>query len=333
MKTPSNISLPPGVRDILPDEAERVARVTEAAGAAFRSAGFRRVVTPLLEYMDVLATGLGKELQDRTLKFIEPSSGSVMAVRPDITPQVARLVASHLRDAPLPLKLYYIENVLRCLDGGGGGGEGNAGCRELLQAGVELITEESSPEADAEMVTLAIETLKKAGVEDFKVDLGDVGFVRTVIDGLKVPNALREKITKAVGVKDTPALEALLKDTRGVSAKDKDLLLALTTLYGGDEVIEEALGFGVATGELQRLKKTVDEIRNLGYGEYITVDLGEVRGFDYYTGVIFEGFAPGFGKPLLGGGRYDTLLEKYGLKARSTGFAIDIENVVTILEK
>ena len=327
MKTPSTISLPPGVRDILPDEAERVARVTDAAGVAFCSAGFRRVVTPLIEYMDVLETGLGKELKDRTLKFIEPSSGSVMAVRPDITPQVARLVASHLRDAPLPQKLYYIENVLRCQEEGGGG------CRELLQAGVELITEDSSSEADAEVVTLAIETLKKTGVEDFKVDLGDVGFVRAVLDGLKVPNELREKITKAVGVKDTPALEALLKDTKGVSAKDKDLLLALTTLYGGDEVIEEALGFGVATGELKRLKKTVDEVRRRGYGEYITVDLGEVRGFDYYTGIIFEGFAPGFGKPLLGGGRYDTLLEKYGLKARSTGFALDIENVVTILEQ
>jgi ATP phosphoribosyltransferase regulatory subunit len=327
------ISLPEGVRDILPEEALKITSIERAVTSAFEAKGFKRIVTPLLEYVETLSQGLSSELRDSLIKFIEPSTGKVMAVRPDITPQIARVVATKMRDYPLPLRIYYNENVLRVAEGS----EGKS--TEILQAGAEIISKEATAEVDAEVLTLAIESLKAAGVKDFKVDIGDVGFIRSILNGLNISQGESEKIQKAIGIKDKTGLEKII-ETLGenkVNSDDKTLLLELTTFYGEDEVIDKALklissrGDSEAKDKLQHLSKVVELIKDSGLSEFITVDLGEVRGFDYYTGIIFEGFAKGYGKPLLGGGRYDTLLEKYGSTGKSTGFALDVENIVAAL--
>jgi ATP phosphoribosyltransferase regulatory subunit len=331
MKSPSTISLPQGVRDILPEEAERICKVESAILSVFSRFGFKRVITPLLEYVDVLSLGMGKGLKERVFKFIDPSTGKVVALRPDITPQIARMVATRMRDYPLPQKLCYNENVLRYHDARGGKS------REILQIGAEYISTEPSPEIDAGMIITAIEGLKKAGVRDFKIDIGDVGFVRTVLERLRVSESERKLIKDAVEVKDNSGLEAILAGLKKkVDMRDKKLLLALPTFYGEAEVIEKARALSTdnaTKGALENVKAVLAIITRKGYKESVTVDLGEVRGFDYYTGIIFEGFASGIGKPILGGGRYDTLLEKYGYRASSTGFAYDVENIVTVLER
>jgi ATP phosphoribosyltransferase regulatory subunit len=331
MKSPSTISLPQGVRDILPEEAERICKVESAILSVFSRFGFKRVITPLLEYVDVLSLGMGKGLKEKVFKFIDPSTGKVVALRPDITPQIARMVATRMRDYPLPQKLCYNENVLRYHDARGGKS------REILQIGAEYISTEPSPEIDAGMIITAIEGLKKAGVRDFKIDIGDVGFVRTVLERLRVSESERKLIKDAVEVKDNSGLEAILAGLKKkVDMRDKKLLLALPTFYGEAEVIEKARALSTdnaTKGALENVKAVLAIITRKGYKESVTVDLGEVRGFDYYTGIIFEGFASGIGKPILGGGRYDTLLEKYGYRASSTGFAYDVENIVTVLER
>jgi ATP phosphoribosyltransferase regulatory subunit len=330
MKVPSAISLPQGVRDILPEEAEKICKVESAILSVFAEFGFKRVITPLLEYVDVLSLGMGKGLKERVFKFIDPSTGRVVALRPDITPQIARMVATRMRDYPLPQKLCYNENVLRYHDPRGGKS------REILQIGAEYISSELSPGIDAEMIIMAFEALKKAGVKDFKIDIGDVGFVRTALERLRVSESVKKKIKEAIEVKDSSGLEAILAGLgKKVESADKRLLLALPTFYGEAEVIEKAkaLSTDSATKEaLENVKAVLDIITRKGYKESVTVDLGEVRGFDYYTGIIFEGFASGIGKPILGGGRYDTLLEKYGYRSSSTGFAFDIEVIVSALE-
>jgi ATP phosphoribosyltransferase regulatory subunit len=331
MKSPSTISLPQGVRDILPEEAERICKVESAILSVFSRFGFKRVITPLLEYVDVLSLGMGKGLKEKVFKFIDPSTGKVVALRPDITPQIARMVATRMRDYPLPQKLCYNENVLRYHDARGGKS------REILQIGAEYISTEPSPEIDAGMIITAIEGLKKAGVRDFKIDIGDVGFVRTVLERLRVSESERKLIKDAVEVKDNSGLEAILAGLKKkVDMRDKKLLLALPTFYGEAEVIEKARALSTdnaTKGALENVKAVLAIITRKGYKESVTVDLGEVRGFDYYTGIIFEGFASGIGKPILGGGRYDTLLEKYGYRASSTGFAYDVENIVTVLKR
>lgn len=331
MKVPPSISLPQGVRDILPEEAEKICNVESAILKVFAGYGFKRVITPLLEYVDVLSLGMGRGLKDKVFKFIDPSTGRVVALRPDITPQIARMAATRMRDYPLPQKLCYNENVLRHLDPGSGT------TREIQQTGAEYISSEPSPEIDAEMIVMAIEALKAAGVKEFKIDIGDVGFVRTVFERLGVSESERKRIKEAVEIKDTSGLEALIEGLKGkVKDEDKKLLLALPGFYGEAEVIEKARTLSTDAETKKALENTgavLEIIAGKGYKENVTVDLGEVRGFDYYTGIIFEGFAQGIGKPILGGGRYDTLLEKYGYRSSSTGFAFDVENIVSVLER
>jgi ATP phosphoribosyltransferase regulatory subunit len=331
MKIPPTISLPQGVRDILPEEAEKICKVETTILSVFARYGFKRVITPLLEYVDILSLGMGRELKDKVLKFIDPSTGRVVALRPDITPQIARMAATRMRDYPLPQKLCYNENVLRYQEPKDGKS------REILQIGAEYISKEPSPGIDAEMVIMAIEGLKKAGVRDFKIDIGDVGFVRTLLNRLRVSESERKRIKDAVEIKDTPGLKAILTGLGSkIDEADKKLLVALPSFYGEAEVIEKAKALsaeGATKTALENVKAVIEIITAKGYKESVTVDLGEVRGFDYYTGIIFEGFASGIGKPILGGGRYDTLLEKYGFRASSTGFAFDVDNIVSVLER
>ena len=322
MKTPPVISLPQGVRDILPEESARISSIEETILGVFSTYGFERVITPMLEYLDVLSLGLDKNLKDKVVKFIEPATGKVVCMRPDITPQIARVAATRMKETPRPLKLCYNESVIR-LDTAG-----SSKTIEILQLGAEYLSEDPSPEIDAEMVIMALESFKALGIKDYKIDLGDVSFIKAVLKRLKLSNEERTTIKNAIGIKDTSGLEAAL-DQMGESIPDdsRELLIALTTLYGEDEVIEKALKFsGInnsAKTALKNLKILLKIIEEKGYKDFVTIDLGEVRGFDYYTGIIFEGFAKGVGKPVLYGGRYDNLHELYGQPSASTGFAFD----------
>jgi len=325
------ISLPQGVRDILPDEAKKIGAVESRILSVFEAHGFKKVITPLLEYVEVLSLGMGENLKDRVLKFIDPSTGKVVAIRPDITPQIARMVATRMRDFALPLKLCYNENVLRYQDPRGGKS------REVLQIGAEYISGKAEPQADAEMIIMAIEALKKLGVKSFKIDIGDVGFLRAILNRLSVTEEARMVIKETIAIKDTSGLDSVLAALgASIGERDRKLLLNLTTFYGEDEVIEKALSFSDdsdARASLNHLQRVVGIIAENGLNAFVTIDLGEFRGFDYYTGIIFEGFAVGVGKPILSGGRYDTLLERYGYRCAATGFAFDMENIVSALER
>lgn len=325
------ISLPQGVRDILPEETKKISAVESSVLQVFERYGFARIITPLLEYVETLSLGMGESLKDRVLKFIDPSTGAVVAIRPDITPQIARVVATRMRDYPLPLRLCYNENVLRYHESRDGKS------REVLQLGAEFISERQTPEADAEMICMAVESLLALGLKSFKIDIGDVGFLRAILERLDVAQPDRERIKQAIAIKDSSGLEAILAGIgKRITADERRLLLNLTTFYGEEEVIKKAASF--TTGDetaaaLANLERVIGIITAKGFKDFITIDLGEVRGFDYYTGVIFEGFASGIGKAILSGGRYDTLPAKYGYPVAATGFAFDVENIVVALDR
>ena len=328
MATPT-ISLPQGVRDILPEEAARIGAAEAGILSVFEKHGFKKIVTPLLEYVDVLSLGMGANLKDRVLKFIDPSTGRVVAIRPDITPQIARVAATRMRDHELPLKLCYNESVLRYQEARDGKS------REVLQIGAEYISEKASASIDAEMIIISIEALEVIGLRDFKIDIGDVGFLRAVLDKLPVNDEARGMIKDSIAIKDTSGLEAVLAGF-SMPEKDRKLLMNLTTFYGEEEVLEKAASFSKdaeSIKALEYLRSVVDIVAKDGLKDRVTIDLGEVRGFDYYTGIIFEGFASGVGKPILSGGRYDTLLARYGYSAAATGFAFDVENIIAALER
>ncbi|MCK4846846.1 MAG: ATP phosphoribosyltransferase regulatory subunit, partial [Deltaproteobacteria bacterium] len=322
---------------ILQGEAESISRAEAAMLSVMRGYGFERVVTPLIEYVDVLSLGLGSELKNKVLKFIDPTTGDVMAIRPDITPQVARMAATRLKGAELPLRLCYNESVLRYAE------EGPGKSTEILQTGAEYISKTATVDIDAMMIIMAIESLIEAGVRNFKLDIGDVSFVKSILQSLSLDEDERRSIKKLLIKKDNSGLKEVLGSFGDkVNEKECSLVTKLTDLYGDNkDVLKkgrsllEGIGGDVltATKSLDYIEEVTTIVSDKGYNDHITIDLGEVRGFDYYTGIIFEGFSTNLSEAIVGGGRYDNLMENYGLKAASTGFAFNTGAVVKAIGK
>src|SRR5579875_1112847 len=221
---------PPGTRDLLPDEASRSREVVDAVLGLLRRWGYREVVTPTLEYLDVLVRGEGTEAADRLFKLID-RGGELLALRPEMTTPVARLVATQLRHEPLPIRLAYAGQVFR-------GGEPGAGrLREFPQVGCELVGADS-PEADAEIVALAVEALRAAGVGQFSLSVGHGGFLRSLLEGLGVSEEEMGHVRAALYRKDFVGLQAVL-DRYALPAGGREALLALPSLRG-PEALREA---------------------------------------------------------------------------------------------
>ncbi|MDH3973949.1 MAG: ATP phosphoribosyltransferase regulatory subunit [Deltaproteobacteria bacterium] len=321
------IALPRGVKDFLPTVAGRINRIGDELSRVFELWGYRGVMTPTIEYLDVLALA-EPELLERMFKFEDRDSGKVIALRPDITSQIARLAATHLKDHAKPLRLHYSGSVLHY-------GERDKGSsREIYQSGLELIGLDQ-PEADGEIIAVAVEAMKATGLTDFKIDVGQVEFFRGVMEGLSLAEDVRRDVEIAVARKDRSGIEELLPSLN-LGSRDEEALLALPTLFGKREVLERAAVMTVsprAQKALENLSEVLHTIDSYGLGDFITVDLGEIRGLNYYTGVIFEGFVTGLGEEICGGGRYDGLLGRYGNDQPATGFAINVETLLKALEK
>ncbi|HEV8306990.1 MAG TPA: ATP phosphoribosyltransferase regulatory subunit [Methylomirabilota bacterium] len=319
--------LPTGVKIYLPDEAARLRGLQERLLGVFRLWGFREVVTPTYEFFDVLALGTDESLQERMFRFVDRETGRMLALRADVTPQIARIAATRLRDQPKPYRLAYRTNLFRY-------DEPRVGRqREFYQAGVELIGLDK-PEADAEMIAMAIEGFRAAGLSRFQIDVGQVEFVRGILEGLGVERLVARALRDALRRKDRAELERLVGELR-VPPATADLLLALPTLHGRAGVLPRAAAL-VQNPRSERAVASLSEVHRLltayGLGDAVILDLGEVRGFDYYSGVNFEGYVEGFGAEVCGGGRYDHLLARFGDPCPATGFAFDVNRLLLALE-
>ncbi|HJV34375.1 MAG TPA: ATP phosphoribosyltransferase regulatory subunit [Geomonas sp.] len=321
MTNPSCIEapLPKGVSDFLPETADKITFIASRIHSVFDLWGFRRMITPLLEFEDVLALGMGEELRGKTFRFEDRQTGKLLAIPPDITPQVARIVATRMHALPLPHRIYYNGRVLRQAQMQSGRS------REIFQSGVELIGLDS-PEADAEMVAMAVEVLKGLGFTGFKIDLGHIAFYRGIMDAASLSEAVRRPLQEAIAKKEVSAVRSLLEGEK-VSDRVKEEIALLPRLFGGREVIEEAariVGNDRSKRALDNLAQVIEILDIYGVAEHLTVDLGEIRGLDYHTGITFEGFVPGVGEAVCSGGRYDDLTANYGFPAPATGFAFNI---------
>lgn len=290
--------------------------------------GFQRIIPPSLEFEDVLAQGMGEDLRGRSFRFDDWQSGRLLVIPPDITPQAARIVATRLKGWPLPHRLCYSGRVLRHT-------ELQAGhSREILQAGVELIGLES-PEADAEMVAMAVEVMQAVGVREFKVALGQTAFCRGVFEASGLSEEPRAELREAVSRKDTTHVADILRRSPVSPASRREIAL-LPRLFGGVEILEEAertVSNATSRQALANIREVLEILELHGVAEYLTVDLGEIRGLDYHTGLTFEGFVPGSGESLFSGGRYDDLMAKFGTPAAATGFTFNLQNLLQALER
>ncbi|MGD9650826.1 MAG: ATP phosphoribosyltransferase regulatory subunit [Candidatus Dadabacteria bacterium] len=314
----NRLSLPQGVKDYTPEKAEELRRTEEGLLEEFARWGYRKVITPLFEYLDPLSIGLGDELKSKVMKFVDPSSGDVVALRPDITPQVGRIVATQMKDHTAPLRLCYNGRVVRFEEKSSGKE------REIFQAGCELVGL-GSAEADAEIIALGIKSLGKSGIKNLVLDIGHTGILRHL---LAQTGEHRKDIEDALKKKDQEALSGAIKKSKATKPV-KDAISTLPSLFGGMEVLKEAK-------KIRSISKYVVELENVisVIGDYqsdcdINIDLGEIRGFNYYTGVTFEILSRDIQSPLVRGGRYDELMGKYGHDAPATGFAVDVESMLS----
>ncbi len=306
---------PPGLRDFLPVEAEFINRAANTLLDEFSRWGYRRVITPGIDYLDVfLLSSIAKEL----FKIADINSGELLSLRSDFTPQIGRLSSSLRNSTTLPYKFSYFGPVLRNSDP-------NLGKpREILQVGVELIGP-NSPESDAELIIMGIEALKKLNIMDFSVDIGNVDFFRGIVSD--IPEAERKKIEEYTLKKDSSGLAAFL-NTLDLSRKKKEIINGLLFMFGKKTVIKKAWKMAhneMAINALETMERVLSYIKLYGLDDYITIDFGEIRGLNYYTGTIFECFAPNTGYEIFGGGRYNNLIGAFGENCPGAGFAVNMD--------
>ncbi|MEM6293424.1 MAG: ATP phosphoribosyltransferase regulatory subunit [Myxococcota bacterium] len=321
---PDNEGLPRGSKDLLPPAAARRRALVAELLDAFAAWGYRQVVTPTVERYDVLAAGLSEADRASVVRFIAAQTSEVVALRSDVTPQIARMVGEH-RGTTWPgsavLRLSYTADVVRQ--------PSDARERaERHQVGVELIGD-GSPAADAELVALSHAALRRVGLSGFRFDLSHGGIAHGTLDALELDASDRRDVEALLARKDRGGIEALLVG-KGADAAAAATVGSLCNAYGRPAVLErarETYDAPAAVEGLANLAAIGDHLAQVhpDAADVLDVDLGEVRGFDYYTGARLRVWAPGVAVPILRGGRYDDLIGRYGERAAATGFALDLD--------
>ena len=317
---------PGGMRDLLPPASMTRTLLWQELMETFDLYGYQRVTTPPVEYAEVVERGLGTVDRRDLVRFVEPDSGEVALLRPDITPQIARIVATRLQDRPAPWRLCYEGTIVRRRRGRA------RKQHQVLQCGIECVGLKG-PEADAEVIEVAARACEKVGLKDFLVELAQVKIGAEVLE--HVPEEARIAVVETLAAKDATNLEKLLKNA-GVIAAERKRLLLLCDLYGDRSVIGEArrrLKNAAARRAVDELERVVERLDSAGLGERVAIDLSDLRRHSYYTGVSMTLLAAGPGEPLGMGGRYDDLLGRYGAPTPATGFAFEVDNVLWALSE
>lgn len=320
------LKVPYGTRDFLPVEAKEKRSIENKLARLFLKWGYKEVVTPAMEYLDILTIG-GRFDESRMYKFTA-GEDKTLALRHEMTIPIARLAASRFKESPLPLKLSYISSVYR-------GGETQKGRQcEFYQAGVELIGENSAM-ADAEMIALAVEGILSAGLTKFQISLGEVDFIKGLFEQYNISENIAVKLQNAMIKHNLVTYENII-DKLDISAEGKNILKEIPYLKGKSELLKKACGVALnpkSRRALDRLFEMYELLKTYGAAEYIVFDLGLLRDMSYYTGMIFEAYTAALGFPLCGGGRYDRLLSDFGRPLPATGFAIGIERILLAKER
>lgn len=316
MKRYSKIT-PQGSRDYLFEECDDRRKVEHELSVLFKENNYRKVITPAIEYFDVFKSdnvGIESEMMFK----MSDSKGRTTVLRPDNTMPIARMVATRLHNEELPVRLYYSQPVfVRAKDLAGRPSE-------IAQSGVELIGD-GSFDADIEIVKMAVESLKRSNLNSFKLELGNAAFFNVVLGKMDIPQSVRADVVNYIESKNYAALGDLL-DKIGDTAETR-VIRRLPRLFGDASVIDEAKKLysdSAFQQALLYLQTVYNRLCDEGLKDYIILDLGLVNRSNYYTGIIFHGYAEGSGISVLSGGRYDNLLGEFGMPAPAIGFAVEV---------
>lgn len=315
-----NWLLPESIADVLPSEARKIEELRRVLLDNFRLYGYELVMPPLLEYIESLLTGAGQDMDLRTFKLVDQLSGRTMGVRADMTTQVARIDA-HLLNRVSVTRLCYAGSVLHTRP------SGLHATREPIQIGAEIYGH-AGLEADAEIQELVIASLALANISEVRLDLCHVGVLRALLEQDPLARKKEAELFALLELKDLPALEIITKDFNPAIRK---ALLDLPSLYGDVSVIERArnllpklTGIANALDELEYLVK-------LAGGTHVTIDLADLRGYHYHSGVMFNAFVSGLPNAVARGGRYDHVGEAFGRARPATGFSLDLRELARLM--
>lgn len=313
------IHTPEGVRDIYNGECARKNHLSERMKDVLKSYGYRDIQTPTFEFFDIFNQDKGSLPSNQMYKFFD-REGNTLVLRPDITPSIARAVSKYFSEENFSMRFSYTGNVFinnSSLQGR---------MKESTQMGAELIGDDSI-DADAEMIALAIHLLLAAGLTEFQIDVGHVGFFKGLIEEAGMDEEKTQELRELIENKNFFGVEAMT---------DNPALIRLPKLFGSQDILKEAKRLTSnmeALTAITRLERLYEIIGEYGLQKYVTFDLGMLTQYDYYTGVIFRGYTYGTGDAVVKGGRYDTLLQKFGKDAASVGLAVAVDELLIALSR
>lgn len=318
--------LPEGIDEILPPEARRLEALRRRLLDLFDCWGYELVMPPLVEYLESLLTGSGRDLELQTFKLTDQLSGRLMGIRADMTPQTARIDAHYLK-RQAPTRLCYVGNVLRTRP------DEFAGSRELLQLGAELYGH-PGPQSDIEILRLMLEALNTIGLDKLHLDLGHVGVFRGLARDAGMASMQEAELFEALQRKARPEAQTLLAGC-DIATEKKQTLIGLLDLNGADEVLKQAHALLRSAPEdvtqaLANLSLVAESVRRIYPHLPMYFDLAELSGYRYYTGVVFSALIPGQGQAVAHGGRYDGIGKAFGRNRAATGFSADLRQLLKL---
>ncbi len=318
---------PEGVRDIYNKECAKKLHLQSTIHETLKSYGYEDIQTPTFEFFDIFSKEHGSVASNNMYKFFD-REGYTMVLRPDMTPAVARAVAKYYMDEDMPVRFCYMGNTFI------NHAEHQGKLKEKTQIGAELVGDNKS-DADAEIISMTIDSLRKCGLEEFSLDLGHVDYFHGLMEAAGLDEEQAEELMTLLENKNFFGVETLITSCN-VPDYVKEIFTKLPELCGSIEVIEKARS--LYTNEkinkaLDRLEKVYNILKCYGIEKYVSFDLGKIANFDYYTGIIFKIYTYGTGNPIATGGRYDNLLSKFGKDSPSIGFAIDLDQLLIVLDR
>lgn len=318
--------IPEGTRDLIGDECSVREELIKKVKSVFTKWGYDEVITPAVEYYNTFHYKTQSLKEEEMYKFFD-SKGRILVLRPDMTVPIARVVATKLKDHKTPIRLRYESNVYRVNESLGGKRN------EYTDCGVELIGLDSNS-SDLEILITALEVLKVANVEEYKLEIGDINFFNSAINTLGVKEEEKIRLAELIEKKSLKALEDFLEQL-DIEEDKKQFFKRLPWLFGGKSILEECKSLTFNEGmnaSLKYLEDLYNKLERLGFGDFITLDLGMVPRLDYYTGIIFRGYVQGAGNTVLSGGRYDNLIKVFGRDEKAIGFSINIDCLIQLVK-
>ena len=318
---------PEGVRDIYNSECKKKLAVQDKLHQLLHLYGYQDIQTPTFEYFDVFRKELGTIDSRELYKFFD-REGNTLALRPDMTPSIARAVATLFETDRVPLRLCYVGNTFINRTSYQGR------LKENTQLGAELIGDDSI-EADAEMIAMVVDGMKQIGLSEFQVSIGHVDFLKSLMDETKLSEEIKEELYSLILNRNFFGVDEVLTENH-VSKKIRDEFQVLPELMGGVEVLKKASAVATdnkAKKAVARMLKIYKILAFYGVEDHITFDMSMCGNYGYYTGVVFKAYTYGTGDAVVSGGRYDHLIEKFGKQTPSIGFAIIIDELMSALSR